>query len=602
MNRRTIGVFVCIMAILTFLPLGVGTGFAQSTAATGKSQVVQSNRVTPQQRAAAAAALKAARKAVAKTGTQAAPIKAAAPVPGGTPDYLGGIYPNYANSPILKKFMDTLPGLNAANNLGQMIPVAVPDTLSFPGSDYYEISLREYSEKMHTQLPATRLRGYVQTNNGTAGGANTVVPATIHYLGPIIVAQKDRPVRIKFTNELPTGTAGKLFIPVDTSAMGAGLGPDGVSYYAQNRSAIHLHGGVTPWISDGTPHQWTTPAGEVTPYARGVSVQFVPDMWFDPITHALVGAGLTPSTTPPVAGAVNDPGLGSMTFYYTNQQSARLMFYHDHAYGITRLNVYAGIAAGYLIQDPVEQGLVTAGTIPATQIPLVIQDKTFVNAATMAAQDPTWNWGTTPPTPNTGDLWFPHVYMPNQNPNITAGANPMGRWDYGPWFWPPVTALNHMPVPCAANPAQTCPGTPNPSLTPESFMDTPLVNGTAYPILQVQPKAYRLRVLNAANDRAFNLQLYYAATAPVAPATTGTVCTGTAAPAASCTEVNMIPAVTHVAVPPVTTPPTLPVCVAGVTVGTPELCDHYRRPAGNESRHRLLSRHMAYRLSGGWRA
>ena len=43
-----------------------------------------------------------------------------------------------------------------------------------------------------------------------------------------------------------------------------------------------------------------------------------------------------------------------MTFYYTNQQSARLMFYHDHAYGITRLNVYAGEAAGYLITDPVE--------------------------------------------------------------------------------------------------------------------------------------------------------------------------------------------------------------------------------------------------------
>ena len=36
---------------------------------------------------------------------------------------------------------------------------------------------------------------------------------------------------------------------------------------------------------------------------------------------------------------------------YTNQQSARLMFYHDHSWGITRLNVYAGEAAGYLITD-----------------------------------------------------------------------------------------------------------------------------------------------------------------------------------------------------------------------------------------------------------
>ena len=106
------------------------------------------------------------------------------------------------------------------------------------------------------------------------------------------------------------------------------------------------------------------------------------------------------------AGATNDPGAGSQTFYWTNQQSGRLMFYHDHAWGITRLNVYAGEAAGYLIQDPVERALVnggtvggrtfTAGTIPSTMIPLVIQDKTFVNAATIlgpTGTDPTWNWG-----------------------------------------------------------------------------------------------------------------------------------------------------------------------------------------------------------------
>ncbi len=42
-------------------------------------------------------------------------------------------------------------------------------------------------------------------------------------------------------------------------------------------------------------------------------------------------------------------------------------------------------------------------------------------------------------------------------------------------------------------------------------MDTPIVNGTAYPYLEVEPKAYRFRVLSAANDRFFNLQLYVAA-------------------------------------------------------------------------------------------
>ena len=56
------------------------------------------------------------------------------------------------------------------------------------------------------------------------------------------------------------------------------------------------------------------------------------------------------------------------------------MFYHDHAWGITRLNVYAGEAAGYLITDDTEKALVASGTIPAPTdaIPLVVQDRTFV--------------------------------------------------------------------------------------------------------------------------------------------------------------------------------------------------------------------------------
>ena len=57
------------------------------------------------------------------------------------------------------------------------------------------------------------------------------------------------------------------------------------------------------------------------------------------------------------------------------------MFYHDHSWGITRLNVYAGEAAGYLITDPTEQALFGPGGPYAglgEGIPLVIQDRTFV--------------------------------------------------------------------------------------------------------------------------------------------------------------------------------------------------------------------------------
>lgn len=88
-----------------------------------------------------------------------------------------------------------------------------------------------------------------------------------------------------------------------------------------------------------------------------------------------------------------------MTFYWTNQQSGRLMFYHDHTYGTTRLNVYGGQAAGYLLLDPREESVLRAAGVPGTMpnrgaadlnhfIPLVIQDKTFVaDANTPTARD-----------------------------------------------------------------------------------------------------------------------------------------------------------------------------------------------------------------------
>ncbi|HEY5532500.1 MAG TPA: hypothetical protein VIK22_10945 [Candidatus Anoxymicrobiaceae bacterium] len=422
----------------------------------------------------------------------------------------------------IRKFVDSLPGLGAAqaNDLGQYIPVAIPDTTTYHGSDYYEIELGQYTERLHKDLPPTTLRGYRQTNTSNSSVRK------FSYLGPLIVARKGRPVRVKFTNKLPTGTGGNLFLPVDTTIMGAGMGPLQMGTtpgypmdYTQNRATLHLHGGNTPWISDGTMHQWTTPAGELTDYPQGVSVKNVPDM----------DSGTEPQ--------------GTLTFYYTNQQSARLMFYHDHSYGITRLNVYAGEAAGYIVQDSAENALINNKVIPANtaQIPLIIQDKTFVpDARQLKAEDPTWD---TAKYGGKGSLWFPHVYMPNQNPGSADGSNAMGRWDYGPWFWPPFTGITNGPV---ANPyydlvnapwePQTIPGTPNPSIVPEAFMDTPLVNGTAYPYVQVGPKAYRFRILNASNDRTLNLQLYFAKSDGTMWNSNGTLADGDAG------EVNMVQA------------------------------------------------------------
>ena len=62
--------------------------------------------------------------------------------------------------------------------------------------------------------------------------------------------------------------------------------------------------------------------------------------------------------------------------------------------------------------------------------------------------------------------------------------NPLGRWDYGPWIWPPVQLPGNPVNPSAALDA---------SIAPEAFMDVMMVNGTPYPTVTVEPKAYPRR-------------------------------------------------------------------------------------------------------------
>ncbi|QTO37779.1 multicopper oxidase domain-containing protein [Tessaracoccus sp. MC1865] len=476
-------------------------------------------------------------------------------------------------SPGIKKFQDELPvpcnpgtdGLGcplapdtpAMGADAKFIPTGVPEVKTYNDqeADEYVIGLVQYRTKFSTDLPATLVRGYVQLSTAAVPGRQVplynelldgtrqpisgyTAVASPQWLGPIIAATKNRPVRIVFRNLLPNGAEGDLFLPTDSTMMGSGMGPmemaepvnegtvmDGVRNpdctgypksdmcFKDNRATLHLHGGITPWISDGTPHQWITPAGEDTAWPEGVSVRNVPDM--------------VDSSGAEVCAPADD---GCSTFYYTNQQSARMMFYHDHSWGITRLNVYAGEAAGYLITDDTEKALVTNGTIPGADdtIPLIVQDRTFTpDEATLQLQDPTWDtqrWG------GKGSFWYHHVYMPAQNPGDPSGMSAYGRWMYGPWFWPPASGTVNGPI---ANPyydpacnlddpatwqyqtdpfcePEQIPGTPNISAGMEQFNDTPIVNGVAYPTLNLQPKSYRLRVLNAANDRFFNLQWYTA--------------------------------------------------------------------------------------------
>jgi len=281
-------------------------------------------------------------------------------------------------------------------------------------ADFYRIVMGQYRQSFHPDLPSTKLWGYAD--------ATSQLPKW-SYLGASIVATKGTPVRVNFINLLP----GVHPLPVDQTIPGAETGQN------VNRAVAHLHGGFVVWPSDGGPFHWSTPLLQHGPSW----VRWLPDR----------------------------VGIKTDDAYWSNQQTARLMWYHDHAVGITRLNAYAGLAAAYILIDGDESrmfgsgGKVLSDQIPG--IPLVLQDKSFKSVAD--------RWG------RVGDLYYPSSYGPpeDQAPNLPD--------------WLPLP-----PVSCV----------------PEFFADTPVINGMAYPQLTLPAGVHRFRLLNGTQSRVWNLQLY----------------------------------------------------------------------------------------------
>jgi len=309
----------------------------------------------------------------------------------------------FAMSPALGKFVQPL------RQFGVDIPIARSVGVDRYGADYYEIAMRQYTDTLHPHLPATTLWGY-----GNAADKSR----DFRHLGGAIIARSGRPVRVRWSNELPPVHP----LPVDMSLVSPYLG---VGDPAVNRAAPHLHGGLVPWTSDGGPFSWFSPNGKKQ--VKGPScVNWLPDK----------------------NGKLTDD------YWYPNMLSARMLWYHDHAVGITRLNAYAGLASGYILGDDAEDNLMgQLGITAERQIPLAIQDKVFNSD---------------------GSLWYPSTYDTQ--------------------FF-------------ALGPGKTL---PTPSLVPEFWGDTMLVNGTAYPFLEVKRGLYRFRVLNACNTRVLNLRLCFA--------------------------------------------------------------------------------------------
>jgi spore coat protein A len=182
----------------------------------------------------------------------------------------------------------------------------------------YSFTQRNIMRQLHPQLPETPLWAY-DDGSGLVGQAGS--------FGMAVVAHSGTPVDMTFTNNL--GAEFPAWIPVDT---GLTATPD-----RKARVMTHLHGGFVDAASDGNPA--ITPNGFVDGEKQSV--------------------------------------------HYSNQlpqMPASLLWFHDHGLGSTRLGVFAGLAAGYILRDSFDTGSEPNPIgIPggAYEIPLVIQDRQF---------------------------------------------------------------------------------------------------------------------------------------------------------------------------------------------------------------------------------
>jgi len=257
----------------------------------------------------------------------------------------------------------------------------------------------------------------------TAADQAALTPATIRpsYLGPVVVAERNVAFYPNYGNNLPlTGTSNVLAnLPIDMTldwanpmnidcekdlVTGFWTNTDcGLPYEGPIPIATHLHG------------------GEVAPDFDGG-----PDAWF---TQGALKKG---------------SGYPGPVYEYPNEQQESTIWFHDHALGITRLNVYAGLAGVYPIIDtnPANTPQRIMPAFPQYDIPLIIQDRSFDTNC---------------------QIYYNLASNPQPNPRVHP-------------FW-----------------------------IPEFIGDTIVVNGKTWPYLNVEPRQYRFRYVNGSNSRFYEL-------------------------------------------------------------------------------------------------
>jgi len=348
-----------------------------------------------------------------------------------------------------------------------LIPPVMPqaDTIVRRGQtvDYYEISMKQFAQQiLPAGLPATTVWGYGAVKSASPSGL------LLHNAPSLTIeAQVNRPVRVKWINDLTDGDRNYLphLLPVDPTLHWANP-PGGVQgrderptftetpgpYTGPVPMVTHVHGAVgVADDSDGYAEAWYLPAAKNIPpgYARNGT-------WFRFFAAKAAGS----------YGVGWGPGFA--VFQYPNENRAATIWYHDHALGMTRLNVYAGPAGFFLIRGgPAGDDAVVdsrSGTPAVLPGPAPAADDPFPPTKTyyeipIAIQDRSFN--------SDGSLFYPdsRVFFDG----IVHDYIPDGEF--------------------------------SPIWNPEFFGNTIMVNGNTWPFQTVERRRYRFRFLDGCQSR-----------------------------------------------------------------------------------------------------
>jgi spore coat protein A, manganese oxidase len=321
-------------------------------------------------------------------------------------------------------------------------PAAIPkfvDALPVPGAQWPVLAGQAQTislKLVHSQVLPQNAAGFPKLET-PCWGYRSGEDYFHTYLGPTIVGVSRTTTRVTFKYSA-IDPIQHLLKTGDARAAGAATVVDKHLHGTEMREpevrfVAHKHGNVgIDQKSDGYSESWVTPDGKTA-------------ATYDPNQSKSSPVPFEPGSDPKNASIVHD---------YPNAQGACMAWYHDHALGITRLNVYAGMAAGFLITDDVEAAYVTRHILPTLggrfDVPLVIQDRMFYADGSLAYPD-----------------------LPT--------ASRCTAWPGGP------------------------------STLSEFFGECMLVNGKTWPVLEVEPTKYRFRFLNGCNARFLDLAVNVAA-------------------------------------------------------------------------------------------